>query len=155
MNVTCPHCGTPQLWGRTIIAERRKAGLPDMQCATCGQGFTMIDTKVGKNDNQKRSNLQEKKEAARHGGQRTAASGAGQVKGDFRKFGVVRGECKFTRAASYTLKLEDLKKIEQAAQGKENPVMAIEFQGVYPPQTYYVLPAWLYEHYARTAGDLE
>jgi hypothetical protein len=55
-------------------------------------------------------------------------------------------ECKFTRAQSFTLKLEELKKLEREVQGDEHPVFEIEFQSERPAKRYVVIPQWLYEH---------
>lgn len=60
------------------------------------------------------------------------ASGATRFeKGDVRVRGNVRAECKTTSKSSYTLKLAELKKIQNEAisGGLEVPVMQIEFQG--------------------------
>lgn len=61
--------------------------------------------------------------------------------------GEVRGECKLTRSASYTLKLADLSKLEKEATLNEDPVLEIEFQGVSPSKRYVVVPGWVYDHY--------
>jgi hypothetical protein len=89
------------------------------------------------------------------GAQRQKASGSlSGAKGDIRKTGSMRGECKFTRARSYSLKLDELMKIEREAAAGEQPAMFIEFQCQHPPKRFVVIPEWLYETYARTAGDL-
>jgi hypothetical protein len=49
-------------------------------------------------------------------------------KGDVRKKGVVRVEAKFTSFSSYSLKLEELHKISGECEGKEKPVMVVDFQ---------------------------
>jgi hypothetical protein len=56
-------------------------------------------------------------------------------------------ECKFTRAASFSLKLAELKKIhDEAAIAGEDPVFEIEFQGVHPHERFVVIPGWLFDH---------
>ena len=57
-------------------------------------------------------------------------------------------ECKLTRADSYSLRLDLLEKIEKECEQGEYPAFEIEFQGVYPPRRYVVIPGWLYDHYA-------
>jgi len=59
--------------------------------------------------------------------------------------GVHRGECKFTRAQSYSIKLQDLLEIERHASGDEKPFLEIEFQGVFPHKRYVVLPDWAFQ----------
>ena len=93
--------------------------------------------------------------AKKLGAKRQKASGAlPGAKGDLRKTGSMRGECKLTRAKSFSLKLADLVKIENEAELGENPAFFIEFQCQNPPKRYVVLPEWLYEYYARLAGDI-
>lgn len=117
-------------------------------CPKCSKEMHRSPTEcTGKTNNQKRSQAQEKRAASRWGGKRQPASGAGTEKGDVRVKDKIRGECKFTRASSYTLKLEDLEEIERHTTGNEEPVFEIEFQGVYPSKRYVVLPGWVYEYY--------
>ena len=56
----------------------------------------------------------------------------------------MRGECKFTRAQSYTLKLEELRKLELEAGYGELPMFEVEFQHNLPFKRYVVLPEWAY-----------
>lgn len=61
-------------------------------------------------------------------GQLTAASGAKDVKGDVRVRRVVRIEAKTTRNKSFSVTLEMVRKIEEAAAaGAELPILVIEF----------------------------
>lgn len=79
---------------------------------------------------QRRSRLQEKRAARDVGGATQAGSGSSSfAKGDFRKIGNIRGECKFTRSDTYILKKEDLEKIQLEALkgGLEDWVMQVEF----------------------------
>lgn len=80
----------------------------------------------------KRSDLQERRVAADLGGKVQKASGATDfAKGDVRKFGDVRVECKTTGTKNYRLSIKDIKKIQSEALkgGMEDWVMQIEFQG--------------------------
>jgi hypothetical protein len=70
------------------------------------------------------------------------------AKGDVRKRGEARIECKFTRAKSFSLKLSELQKIETEAEGDETPAFYVEFQGQQPHKRYVVIPEWLYESLA-------
>lgn len=119
-------------------------------CANCGRRIEPGDATTavlkGRTDNQKRSRRQEKKAAERYGGRAQPGSGSiDTVKSDVRDAGVSRGECKLTRAKSYSLKLELLNKIEAEAVGEEIPYMEIEFQGVNPHRRFVVMPAWAFE----------
>lgn len=49
------------------------------------------------------------------------------AKGDVRKRGSFRAECKFTRAKSYVLKTETLDKIRSEASFDETPILDITF----------------------------
>lgn len=78
----------------------------------------------------RRSPKQERSLAARVKGDRTAASGAKDVKGDVRRRRVVRIEAKTTKHASFSVTLEMVRKIEEAAAGgAELPVIVVEFLG--------------------------
>lgn len=153
----CKNCGAVTLVDPSVVREMRKHGLPPHPCWGCGKDLTEWGErqKRGRSDDQKRSKKQEERVAKRLGAKRQKASGAlPGAKGDIRKTGSIRGECKFTRAKSFVLKLEELLKIEQEGALGENPAFFIEFQGQQPPKRYVVIPEWLYEHYARMAGDI-
>jgi hypothetical protein len=110
--------------------------------------------RTGKTDSQKRSQAQEKRAAKRTGARVQPASGAmSDAKGDLRKRGELRIECKLTRAKSFTLKREDLEKLESETAGGELPVFEIEFQDRLPYKRYAILPGWLYDYYRE--GDQE
>ena len=147
MRLKCSVC-----WGVTDIApvayrQRRKAGLP-WSCPYCRAN--LMETggppdKKGRSDNQKRSKKQEEGVANRTGSRRQKASGSlSGAKGDVRAQGKMRGECKFTRAKSFSLKLEELKKIERETGNEEIPAFFIEFQCQQPPGRYVVVPEWVY-----------
>ena len=71
---------------------------------------------------------QEARAAKRIGGSTVPGSGAGAEKGDARKRGVARLECKNTIHSSFTVTLDMLRKIEDAAaMAAELPCIHIEF----------------------------
>ena len=79
----------------------------------------------------KRARRSESKGAALDGGRRVAASGSRREKGDYRSL-KFRVEDKFTDAASFTLKLLTLKKIEHEAVRTPPgllPMMRVTIQG--------------------------
>ena len=76
----------------------------------------------------KRAPKQEKRIAAIVQGSRTPASGSRDVKGDVRKRGIVRIEAKTTKHRSFSVTLEMIEKIEEAAVSTgEMPVLVVEF----------------------------
>ena len=71
-----------------------------------------------------RSKAQEREIAARL----VPRSGAGMIKGDVRVTGVLRIECKTTKHKSFSVTLDMVRKIEEAAaQAGEMPALVIEF----------------------------
>lgn len=91
---------------------------------------------------------QEQRLADAHGGRRTKGSGSQSEKGDVRVPGFLRIEAKSTQAKSYSLKLEDLAKIEGAAcNAGEVPMMQVDFldAGGKIISSVYVVPAWAME----------
>lgn len=155
-SLLCTRCNTVTVFDTALMREKRKIGLP-CPCDGCGADLLKQKAKSprrGRSDDQKRSKKQEERVAKRLGAKRQKASGSmGHAKGDIRKDGEIRGECKFTRAKSFSLKLDELIKIENEAAGGEQPAFFIEFQGRQPPKRYVVIPEWLYEYYAGLAGD--
>lgn len=141
--VTCSACESPFSINRAAL---RQAGMFAM-CPICMVPLHLPEKeKKGRSDDQLRSKDQEKKAARRYGGRRQPGSGASKrAKGDFRDAGRTRGECKFTRAASFSLKLEELMKLEKEASAAETPLFEVQFQGVHPAKTYVVLPADTYQ----------
>ena len=95
-----------------------------------------------------RSKDQEQELAERVGGRKTLASGALDVKGDVRKKRVVRIEAKTTSNKSFSVTLEMVKKIEDAAfSADELPVVVVEFidkQGK-PKSSVAVVPMYVLE----------
>lgn len=76
----------------------------------------------------KRSKKQEKGLAARVGGRLTPASGARDVKGDVRVKGIMRIEAKTTKRRSFSVTLDMIHQIEDAAVSTgEMPVIIVEF----------------------------
>jgi hypothetical protein len=81
--------------------------------------------------NRKKSQKQEKRVAEDIGGREQPGSGAPDFyKGDVRKTGKLRVECKTTSAQAYHLRLVDIEKIKVEALrgGDENWAMQVEFQ---------------------------
>lgn len=155
LTLVCGGCLGEVKVNRLIFTVRRNTGLP-YPCEMCGSNLYELGEepkRKGKTNSQKRSRQQEKRAAKRIGGRVQPASGAGQAKGDVRLEGHTRMECKFTRAKSYSLKLEELKKIEREAGPGEQPVFEVEFQCVYPHERYVVLPGWLYDHLIQKGDE--
>jgi rubredoxin len=149
---SCPTCGFTSKYDTTAL---RLSPMKDLQCPECNLWFRpeAPAPKKGTNDNQRRSKAQEKRAAAQYGARVQPASGAlPGAKGDLRKKGVMRGECKFTRSGSFSLKLAELLKVEQEAVGSETPLFEVEFQGVHPRKKYVVLRA---EDYVALRDELE
>lgn len=148
----CKKCDKVTTINRLVLRKRRASGLPNL-CQHCGEVLVNAKPKRGATDSQKRSRAQEKRVAAREGGRRQPGSGARDgYEGDVRAVGKYRGECKLTRASSYSLKVSDLMKLENQAGKGELPVFDIEFQGVSPHRRYVVLPEWAYETLMDEAG---
>ena len=144
VTVQCWDCG--HQWERTKLDLKVN---PVCQCPKCRFFATPKELRTASksNDNQRRSQTQEKQAEQRYGARRQPASGAlPHAKSDLRDPGRVRVECKFTRAKSFTLKLEELKKLERERTGDEHPVFEIEFQCEKPFKRYVVIPQWLYSH---------
>lgn len=80
------------------------------------------------NASYRRSRKQERELAGRLGGNRTPASGSGPEKGDVRLRGIMRIEAKTTMHKSFSVTLDMVNKIEEAALAcGEIPIIAIEF----------------------------
>mgnify|MGYP003627942925 CR=1 FL=1 len=76
----------------------------------------------------KRAPRQEAEVAKRTGSKLTAGSGNQTTKGDCRKRGVVRIECKTTSAKSFSVTMDTINKLETAAAiSNELPILVIEF----------------------------
>jgi len=89
-----------------------------------------------------RSQEQEKECAERIGGTLVKGSGCGAEKGDVRKPGFVRVECKSTVHESFRITREVVEKIEREALGAgEVPVLEVEFAGE-PKLKVLVIPAY-------------
>lgn len=91
------------------------------------KSFLNRDREKG-NASYRRSHKQERELAGRLGGRVTSASGSKDEKGDARLKGVVRLEAKTTKNKSFSVTLEMVQKIEEAAvMAGEMPVIVIEF----------------------------
>lgn len=76
----------------------------------------------------RRSKQQEKELAGRLGGKRTVASGSKDEKGDVRLKRVIRLEAKTTKNKSFSVTLDMIRQIEDAALASdEMPIIVIEF----------------------------
>jgi hypothetical protein len=100
----------------------------------------------------RRAPKQEKSLAVLLQAKTVAGSGCGVVKGDVRKRGIIRVEAKTTKHASFTLTLQALAKIEEAAvHAAEIPAMLIEFTDGYGRviKEVAVVPKYILEELAR------
>lgn len=146
LKLKCPYCSKIS----TVITSIPAAQL--MHGCICGHMFYVKEHLVNETSsdaarNKKRSKDQEKRAAKRYGGRPQAGSGAlDHAKGDVRDKGISRGECKFTQAKSYSLKLDTLLKIESEAVGEEVPYLELEFQGTSPSRRFVILPDWAFQH---------
>lgn len=145
---TCPVCGATKKLPRSVdikmLARCYDCGV-EMRAGWC-VGRRESKKIARHRDNQKRSQDQEKRAARRYGMRRQPGSGARDgAKSDLRKPGRWRAELKETIKKSFSLKLETLQKIEREAAGAEDPLLEIEFQGVFPHKRYVVLPDHVYE----------
>lgn len=126
------------------------------RCLNCNVQMKLQRHKVGRSDSQKRSQDQEKRAARRYGMRRQPGSGARDgAKGDLRAPGKRRAELKETIKKSFSLKLDVLMKIEREAAGAEDPLLEIEFQGVFPHKRYVVLPDHAYESMINRLEELD
>jgi hypothetical protein len=97
----------------------------------------------------RRAPKQEKETATRIGGLVVRGSGCGYEKGDVRKKGVVRVECKTTTKKSFSVTRSDLVKIEtEALSGGEIPAYCVEFIDAKGKKigSYLIMPEWALEH---------
>jgi len=150
----CRKCDRTTNVSPAILKQRRRAGLP-YTCKHCGADLLTHGDKPkrGATDSQRRSRAQEKHVASREGGRRQPGSGAVDgFEGDVRVTGKYRGECKLTRAKSFSLKLEELLKLERQASTGELPAFDIEFQGVNPHRRYVVVPEWVFDALMEESG---
>lgn len=153
----CQVCGCEQKVDIALLQAKKKVGLPfecrNLQCSAdlVKQGKS---PKRGKSTDQKMSYAQERRMARREGA--NVQPGSGNVSGyggDVRAAGKrLRGECKLTRSASFSVKLEDLMKLEQQAVGDELPVFEVEFHRANQRRRYVVLPGWAYDALMEESG---
>ncbi len=84
--------------------------------------------RVKGNPSYRRSRKQEKELATKLGGRRTSASGSGDEKADIRLKGVLRIEAKTTKHKSFSVTLDMVRQVEDAALAcDEMPAIIIEF----------------------------
>lgn len=150
----CAQCG--QKNSSSVWAMRLRAGLP-WECSGCRCDLLVTSNRTpkrrGRSDNQKRSIKQEKRVAEREGGRRQPASGAlPEHKGDVRVPRRYRGECKTTKAKSYSVKLADLEKLEKQAYQDELPVFDLEFISEGRSKRYVFLPEWVFNLLMEESG---
>ena len=87
-----------------------------------------LDRTANLTHSHRRSKKQERDLSKRVGGKLTPASGSREVKGDVRVKGQVRIEAKTTKHASFSVTLDMVRKLEDAATlSDEMPVIVIEF----------------------------
>ena len=87
-----------------------------------------VEKKGNLSNSHRRAPKQEASWAARLKGERVAASGAREVKGDVRVKRVLRLEAKTTKNKSFSVTLDMVQKIEAAAiSGGELPAIVVEF----------------------------
>ena len=85
---------------------------------------------IGQTPSHARSRAQEKETAQRTGGEQTPRSGAGFIKGDVRKRGILRVENKTTKHASYSITIDTIQKLEDSVAGTEEvPFLQVELKG--------------------------
>ena len=101
----------------------------------------------------RRAPEQEKAAARRINGMTVKGSGSGFMKGDARRIGLVRIECKTTRHMSYRIRRQEIEKLEAAVFGAgEIPVMEIELD--LGKTRFYIVPAWAMDDLLdRLCGD--
>lgn len=93
---------------------------------------------VGAQSSRAQADKQERRVAKDLGARQTIASGQTPIdKGDVRSEDV-RVECKYTDAASFSLKEADLEKIAAATTGRQMPLFYVEFRK--KKRGYYVVP---------------
>lgn len=148
----CSACGEASAIHPAFLGS--PLGEKSLSCPHCkSKSLSRIKGGAGRSESQKRSRKQEKRVAKKFGGSTTPASGAASVKGDIRNAFVSRTECKSTKAKSYSLKLAELQKIASEAEHGEDPIFHIEFAGQHPPQSFVVLPEWVYERLLNADKD--
>lgn len=109
----------------------------------------------GRTPSHDRSKVQEKELAKRIGGKTTIASGAKYEKGDVRKKRVVRIEAKTTKNKSFSVTLDMVRKIEEAALASdEMPILVIEFitEGGKPIAELAVVPTYVLDTLGYSDG---
>ena len=141
----CPFCASTEIttWS-----------LGKLRCRSCGRAFSRreMDAKkppqnncedigprrTGARSTRAQADRQERRVAKRLDARQTIASGQTPIdKGDVRS-DEVRVECKYTDAASFSLKAADLEKVAEHAAGNQIPLFFVEFRKA--GNSYYVVP---------------
>lgn len=97
------------------------------------------------NANQRKGRAHEAQSVKLHGGRAVRGSGAGREKGDVRRVGVARIECKTTKNRSFSVTRELIEKVEASISigSSEIPFMEIRVDDQSAdPKTCYVFPSW-------------
>ena len=146
----CPYCQS------NTAVQRAATGRDTWRCRDCTVDFTARnEVKHGYGrSTRKRSDRQEGFNARKVSGQVTANSGAGADKGDIKVRGLLREEDKTTRHSSFSLKLDDLRKVAAAAEGDEIPIMRISFEDDLRRQFVVVPAGWFNQLLSSYKRDL-
>lgn len=129
----CGVCGSSPAFTLFLSENTTGSVTSEPKCLQCLQtDLTSIEIKPSEHKraakNRRMAGKMEKKVASSIGGRVQPASGALPfAKGDVRKKGVVRVECKATRHKQYPLKLEELRKITSECCFPETPAFAVTF----------------------------
>jgi hypothetical protein len=153
----CQVCGCENKVDMALFKAKKSAGLP-FECNNnlCKANLVKHgkSPRRGKTTDQKISKAQEGRMAKREGGYTQPGSGnVSGYGGDVRLDGTrLRGECKTTRAGSFTVKLEELDKLEKQARGDELPVFEFEFYRATQRRRFVILPGWVYDTLMEESG---
>ena len=127
MKGTCPACGFAGDLPEAPVGRK-------VTCPDCGRLYSPAAVRgpkprgIRRRTTRGRSSRQEKRNARQVGGKTTLNSGALSDKGDVKVPGVLRDENKTTKHRSFSVKLDDLRKVAAAARGDEIPVLTICFE---------------------------
>lgn len=148
LDTSCPECGSGDTkefatGGRWMCSGCRRTFRPVTKVATREQKTSILERIA-------RSRSQERRNAKALGGRQTVASGAtARDKADVTTsvYGQapdgIRLECKSTNKDSRALRLSELHKVSDEAEGDEIPILAVEFVSGPQPEEFYVIPkAW-------------
>lgn len=121
----CPYCGYDGKMSEAPVGHK-------LCCPRCNRLFARPEPKKKRRRKRSttrgRSSRQESFNTRQVGGRMTLNSGALDDKADVKVPGLLRDENKTTSKRSFSLKLDDLKKVAAAAKGDEIPVLTISFE---------------------------